>query len=143
MIQKFDEYKCENCHQNKLIWPGYGLLPPRETPLVPWSEVMVGLIDPWKIETNGEDIYFNALTCIDPVTNLVEIICIENKTSNHVARKFDLTGTHVRINTSMTMAESLWAGNSKIYLPRVESKINQQHHEIPKLMWCVKGSIRR
>ena len=50
---------------------------------------MVDLIGPWKIAVNNEDVYFNALTCIDPVTNLVEIIRIENKTANHVARKFE------------------------------------------------------
>ena len=38
---------------------------------------------------DNEDINFDALTCIDPVTNLIETIRIENKTSNHVARKFE------------------------------------------------------
>ena len=84
-----ERYKCKNCQKNKLIGPGYGLLPPREAPLTSWSEVMVDLIGPWKVEINNENVYFNALTCIDPVTNLVEIIRIENKTANHVARKFE------------------------------------------------------
>ena len=57
--------------------------------MTPWSEVMVDLIGPWKIKVNNEDIYFSALTCIDPVTNLVEIIRIENKTADHVSRKFE------------------------------------------------------
>ena len=30
----------------------------------------------------------NAITCIDPVTNLVELICINNKTSPHVSNQF-------------------------------------------------------
>ena len=85
---KCEQYRCENCQKNKLIGLGYGLLPLREAPLTPWSEVMVDLIGPWKVEINNENVYFNALTCIDPVTNLVEIIRIENKTANHVARKF-------------------------------------------------------
>ena len=71
------------------IGPGYGLLPPQETLLAPWSEVMVDLIGPWKIEEINEDVYFSALTCIDPVTNVVEIIRIENKTADHVSRKFE------------------------------------------------------
>jgi len=87
--QKCETYRCENCQKNKLIGAGYGLLPPREAPMMPWSEVMVDLIGPWKIQINDEAIYFNALTCIDPVTNLVEIIRIENKTAEHVARKFE------------------------------------------------------
>ena len=87
--QKCEMYRCENYQKNKLIGAGYGLLPPREAPIVPWSEVMVDLIGPWRIQTNDEDIYFNKLTYIDPVTNLVEIIRIENKTAEHVARKFE------------------------------------------------------
>ena len=83
--QKCDSYHCEVCQKNKLIGPGYGLLPPREAPLTPWSEVMVDLIGPWKIKVNNEDIYFSTLTCIDPVTNLVEIIRIENKTADHIS----------------------------------------------------------
>ena len=52
--QKCDTYHCEVCQKNKLIGPGYGLLPPREAPLAPWSEVMVDLIGPWKIQVNNE-----------------------------------------------------------------------------------------
>ena len=87
--QKCEAYKCTVCQKNKLLGPGYGMLPPREAPLAPWSEVMIDLIGPWKIQINNEDVYFNALTCIDPVTNLVEIIRIENKTAQHVSRKFE------------------------------------------------------
>ena len=82
--QKCDTYHCEVCEKNKLIGPGYGLLPPREAPLAPWSEVMVDLIGPWKMQVNNEDVFFSALTYIDPVTNLVEITRVENKTSHHV-----------------------------------------------------------
>ena len=31
---------------------------------------------PWKLRTGKNEYIFNALTCIDPVTNLVELICI-------------------------------------------------------------------
>eukprot|EP00957_Ditylum_brightwellii_P037748 2854614-Ditylum_brightwellii.AAC.2 len=34
-----------------------------------------------------EEIEFYALTCIDPVKNLVQIICIENKMPEHVAQQ--------------------------------------------------------
>ena len=47
------------------------------------------LIGPWKIRVQGIEIEFNALTCIDPVTNLVELTRINNKTSAHVATKFE------------------------------------------------------
>ena len=68
---------------------GYGKLPPRNPQVVPWDEVAVDLIGPWKIEVNGREFIFLALTCIDPVTNLVEIIRINGKSSAHVAQQFE------------------------------------------------------
>ena len=65
------------------------MLPTREAPLAPWAEEMINLIGPWKMQVNNNDVYSNALTCIDPVTILVEIIRIENKTAEHVSRKFE------------------------------------------------------
>lgn len=50
---------------------------------------MVDLIGPWKVKINEQEIFFNALTCIDPVTNLVEMIRIDNKTSRHVSQQFE------------------------------------------------------
>jgi hypothetical protein len=64
-------------------------LPPREAPLVPWDEVAVDFIGPWKIEIQGQEIEFNALKSMDPVTNLLEMICIKNKTSDHIATQFE------------------------------------------------------
>ena len=84
-----EQYRCEVCQKNKLLGAGYGELPQREAPLVPWSEVAVDLIGPWKIDINGQEVEFSALTSIDMVTNLVELIRIENRTSNHVAQQFE------------------------------------------------------
>ena len=42
-----------------------------------------------EVELNGTEITFNALTCIDPVTNLVEIIRINGKTASHIAQQFE------------------------------------------------------
>jgi hypothetical protein len=47
----------------------------------------VDLICPWSIKINGTDLEFLALTAIDPVMTLSEIICIDNKSSAHVAVK--------------------------------------------------------
>jgi hypothetical protein len=69
---------CSICQRYKLAGPGYGQLPPREAPLVPWEEVTVDLIGPWQITINGQELIFNALTCIDPVTNLTELVRIPN-----------------------------------------------------------------
>ena len=63
-------------------------MPERELRSEPFEEVAVDLIGPWKISISGKTYEFNALTSIDTVTALVEIVQIENKTAEHVARKF-------------------------------------------------------
>ena len=52
-------------------------------------EVAVDLIGPWFIKVNLQELVFHALTCIDMVTNLPEVICIENKTSAHMSILFE------------------------------------------------------
>jgi hypothetical protein len=64
-------------------------LAPREVKLVPWDTVCIDLIGPWKIKVAGQDVVVRALTCIDPVTNLTELVRIENKTMEHVAQQFE------------------------------------------------------
>jgi transposase InsO family protein len=81
-------FQCEVCRQNKLPGAMYGELPPREAIVMPWEEVHVDLIGPWKIEINNKVVEFNALTCIDPVTNLVELVRVDSKTAAHVQQKF-------------------------------------------------------
>ena len=84
-----DAYVCDECQRYKLHGAGYGQLRPREARLIPWDEVAVDLIGPWKIELpNGKSTEIMALTCIDTVTNLVELIRIRNKTAKHVAQQF-------------------------------------------------------
>ena len=82
------EFTCAQCQRNKLTGAGYGELPPREAPLLPWTEVAVDLIGPWTMEIQNEQIKFDALTCIDTVTNLTELILIDNRSSQHVAAQF-------------------------------------------------------
>ena len=53
-----------------------------------WNEVAVDLIGPWAIKVGNEEVEFNALTYIDPVTNLVEIIRINEKTAEHCSQQF-------------------------------------------------------
>ena len=47
------------------------------------------LIGPWKVKVSGRVVEFNALTCIDTASNLVELIRIDDKLSPHVTRKFE------------------------------------------------------
>ena len=55
----------------------------------PFDEVAVDLIGPWSFKLNNQVIQFQALTCIDPVTTLAEIVRIDNKTSAHVSNRFE------------------------------------------------------
>ena len=73
---------------NKQSNRSYGHLPPRIAGLFPWETVAVDLIGPWKIKINRIELEFRALTCIDPVSNVVEAIRIKDKTSEHVAEQF-------------------------------------------------------
>lgn len=83
------QLNCDTCQRNKALGAGFGELPSRNAPLLPWNEVAVDLIGPWRMSVQGVDVEFNALTCIDPVTNLVELILIHNKTAAHIAQQFE------------------------------------------------------
>ena len=83
-----DHLKCEHFQRHKLTGRGYGLLPERELRIAPWEEIAIDLIGPWQVKVNGRLVEFNALTCIDTASNLVELIRIDNKTSEHVKSKF-------------------------------------------------------
>jgi hypothetical protein len=76
------------CQQHKSSGKGFGELSERDVTTVPWQEVHVDLIGPWKVTVNHLHVEFLALTIIDPATNLVELIRLHNKTSDHVAQQF-------------------------------------------------------
>ena len=83
-------YSCESCQRNKNQGRGYGHLPPRQDISIPWEEVAVDLIGPWQIIVEGVgQLRVQALTAIDTCTTLAELVRIENKTSAHVAFKFE------------------------------------------------------
>jgi len=79
---------CETCRKHKLSGSGFGELAERDVNTIPWQEVHIDLIGPWNVRVNDIDVQFNALTVINPATNLVELIRIEQKTADHVAQKF-------------------------------------------------------
>ena len=83
-----DNFKCEHCQRHKLYGKGYGLLLETEMQIAPWTEVTVDLIGPWKIKVNGLVVEFNALSCIDTASKLVELIRIDEKSSLHVTEMF-------------------------------------------------------
>ena len=76
-------YVCpKHCHRYKQQGREYGMLPPGHASITPWNEVCVDLIGLWTIAIQNTMCEFCALTCIDSITNLVELICIgiDNKT---------------------------------------------------------------
>jgi hypothetical protein len=82
-----DKLKCKDCQKYKLAGRGYGLLPKREVQIAPWEEVAINLIGPWKVNVNGRQVEFNALTCIDTALNLVKLIHVDDK-AEHICDKF-------------------------------------------------------
>ncbi len=56
--------------------------------IAPWEEVAINLIGPWKVKVNGQQVEFNALTCIDTASNLVKLIRVDYKTAKHIRDKF-------------------------------------------------------
>ena len=79
---------CDTCQCFKLTGKAYGMLPPREASLTPWQEIAVDLIGPWNISVNIA-LMLNALTIVDTVTNLVELICVSNKSAAHVGLQLE------------------------------------------------------
>jgi hypothetical protein len=67
-----DKLKCKESQEHKLEGHGYGLLPKQEVRIAPWEEVVIDLIGPLKVKVNGQQVEFNALTCIDAASNLVD-----------------------------------------------------------------------
>lgn len=67
---------CQICPQVKTGGRQYGELAPRDAPIIPWHEVHLDCIGPWSIKLNDITFEFNALTMIEPVFNLIEIVRI-------------------------------------------------------------------
>ncbi len=86
--QLADNLNCDFCQRNKLDGKGYEFLPERKVCSIPFEECAVDLIEPWIVQVCGTPHQFEALTAIDTVTNLVEIVRIDSKDSEHIARKF-------------------------------------------------------
>lgn len=80
---------CDACQRYKSPGRIHGEAPARLELSDPWSEVAVDLIGPWKVLVDGRMLSVYALTSIDMATTLSEIIRIEDKTSEHIAMKFE------------------------------------------------------
>ncbi len=72
---------CDACQRYKDVGRGQGQLPPRNETAIPWSDVAVDLIGPWKVNNGGRELVIKALTVIDVCTCLNKIVQIDNGTS--------------------------------------------------------------
>jgi hypothetical protein len=79
---------CDFCQRNKLDSKGYGFLPECEVQSIPFEECAMDLIAPWTVQVCGRPYKFEALTVIDTVTNLVELVRIKKKDSDHAMQNF-------------------------------------------------------
>ena len=68
-----------NCEKSKSRGgKEYDHHPLRHAKVAPWDEVQVDCVGPWTITASNEtEFVFSALICIDPVTNLVDIILLD------------------------------------------------------------------
>jgi hypothetical protein len=79
---------CEHCQKYKNVQHRHGDTASREAGLLPWSEIAVDMLGPWTLEVGNRTEKFSALTNIDLVTNLVEIVRVNNKTTSAVTAHF-------------------------------------------------------
>ena len=63
----------------------YGHLAAQEVNVAPWHTVSVDLIGPWTTLVNGQELEFKVLTIMDAVTNLLEIVRIDNKKRKNIS----------------------------------------------------------
>jgi hypothetical protein len=83
--------RCKICQKMKRYSTNFVQLPAREATSVPWEQVLMDLISPWNIKVKGhkKPVQFIALTCIDPVLNLLEVGTVKDKTSKQVTKTFE------------------------------------------------------
>jgi hypothetical protein len=63
-------FNCEACQLHKVGGRPYEHFGARDVNGNPWHEVCVDLIGPWTVQVHGRVYEFDALTSINPVTNL-------------------------------------------------------------------------
>ena len=68
---------CDICKRMKTGHQQEGQLAPRIAIAAPWEEVHVDCIGNWRFEVlKSVVLNLHALTMIDPITNLLEIVCL-------------------------------------------------------------------
>ena len=97
-VEKFVK-RCPTCQHTKKTHKKYGHVPPKEAEAVPWQQLCVDLIGPYKIPINSPNKTwkkkkFDELWCvtmIDPATSWFEMVEIFNKTPMEIANVVEMT----------------------------------------------------
>jgi Integrase core domain/Integrase zinc binding domain len=79
---------CAHCQRYKNVQQGHGATAPQEADILLWNHVAVDTIGPWVLKVYNREERFYTLTIIDMVTNLTEIVRLDNRTSSHAATMF-------------------------------------------------------
>ena len=81
---------CPFCQRYNKQTVKYGHLSPKQAKhLAPWDEICVDITGPWKISINNSEYQFHALTCIDQVICLPEVIPVNSASSKTVVEVFE------------------------------------------------------
>lgn len=81
---------CDSCQRFKQVGRGHGHTAGREVSTHPWREVAVDSIGPWPLTVPGYGtISFRALSIIDTVTNLVELVRVSDASAAQAALQFE------------------------------------------------------
>jgi hypothetical protein len=86
------------------------LLPERKLHSVSFEECAVDLTGPWIIQVHNKPYEFNAFTVVDTVSNLVELVRIDEKTSAHMAQnmlRYSYQDIHGQNDVYTIMVENL------------------------------------
>jgi hypothetical protein len=83
--------QCDACQQHKNVGHPYSKLAAREAALTPWSKIAVHTMGPWTLQVGNQRVEFKALTIIDTVTNLIELVRLDNSSATHDALQFENT----------------------------------------------------
>ncbi len=140
------DWSAKDCKKYKLAGRGYGLLPEREVWNAPWEEIAIDLIGPWKVKVNGQQVEFNSLTCIDIALILVGLICIDNKTAEHIRDKFTqswLCQYPCPVQCLHDKEGGFMRQNFWWHWKSLASRMYAQQAKIHNLMLSVKGCIRQ
>ena len=76
-LQKTVCQNISNCPLCPQLWTSAcpaGQMAPQIAPILMWSNAHADFIGPWTVKFKNMKLWFNALTCLNPVTNLIKII---------------------------------------------------------------------